>query len=560
MHRLCIMNEAIMSEAPQRLTVEDVRKLSLPLGTRVVAGEGLLLSRPVAWTTVIYPSDAVNSKTLQNDELILVAPRENGAGKQTTDVDVVRWASENKASAVVLSDTPSPNAIAEANAYGIPVMTLPNGSRIRMVEKAVVSLLVDHKGQIERRGTQIYRQLTQISSRNEGMPELINEMARLTNKAVVIQDKRLQILYSSVQPQFVAYWEEVENFLRKVDNLPVDMQDRHRVTEIESPVLMQSLPTPGMARLVSPIITKDVGRGYLSIIGRDNDLDDIDSLVAEHGAAACALEMAKAKAISDTEKRLRGTFLDRLLIGDVSQQEALRQGERFEHNMLETHVAVVLAWQGDKTPSLRRLETIINNVVSVQHAAALVWQRERENEVLVFHATDDKDPVSTSMRLAKLFTSEIQRQYPGAKVALGVGQAAHDISAWRSSYRDAVQALDLAMRLQTDTPLYIGDLGVYQLILGLSDREKLLSFCERTLGPLLDYDMRQHADLIKTLEAFFACHGNLSQTADMLIVHRNTLLYRMNRINEIAQIDLDRPEIRLALHLALTVRRLLTLN
>lgn len=560
MHRLCIMNEATMSEAPQRLTVEDVRKLSLPLGTRVVAGEGLLLSRPVSWTTVIYPSDAVNSKALQNDELILVAPRENGAGKQTTDVDVVRWASENKASAVVLSDTPSPNAIAEANAYGIPVMTLPNGSRIRMVEKAVVSLLVDHKGQIERRGTQIYRQLTQISSRNEGMPELINEMARLTNKAVVIQDKRLQILYSSVQPQFVAYWEEVENFLRKVDNLPVDMQDRHRVTEIESPVLMQSLPTPGMARLVSPIITKDVGRGYLSIIGRDNDLDDIDSLVAEHGAAACALEMAKAKAISDTEKRLRGTFLDRLLIGDVSQQEALRQGERFEHNMLETHVAVVLAWQGDKTPSLRRLETIINNVVSVQHAAALVWQRERENEVLVFHANEDKDPVTASMRLAKLFTSEIQRQYPGAKVALGVGQAAHDISAWRSSYRDAVQALDLAMRLQTDTPLYIGDLGVYQLILGLSDREKLLSFCERTLGPLLDYDMRQHADLIKTLEAFFACHGNLSQTADMLIVHRNTLLYRMNRINEIAQIDLDRPEIRLALHLALTVRRLLTLN
>ncbi len=548
-----------MTEAAQRLTVEDVRKLALPLGTRVVAGEGLLLSHVVTWTSVIYPNESTSSKAIQHDELILVAPRESPT-RQTNDVDVVRWASEVKASAVVLSDTPSPTAIAEANAYGIPVMALPVGSRIRMVEKAVVSLLVDHKGQIERRGTQIYRQLTQISSRNEGMAELISEMARLTNKAVVIQDKRLQILYSSVQPQFVAYWEEIENFLRKLDNLPVEMQDRHRVTEIEDAVLMQSLPTPGMARLVSPVVTKDIGRGYLSIIGRDNDLDDIDSLVAEHGAAACALEMAKAKAISDTEKRLRGTFLDRLLIGDVSQQEAIRQGERFEHDMLKTHVAVVLAWQGDKTPSLRRLETIINSVVSTQHTEALVWQRERENEVLVFHANDEKDPVNNAMRLAKLFTQEIQRQYPGAKVALGLGQAAHDISAWRTSYRDAVQALDLAMRLQTDTPLYIGDLGVYQLILSLSDREKLLAFCERTLGPLLEYDMRQHADLIKTLEAFFTCHGNLSQTADMLIVHRNTLLYRMNRINEIAQIDLNRPEIRLALHLALTVRRLLTLN
>jgi purine catabolism regulator len=547
-------------ETSHRVTVEDVRKLALPLGTRVVAGDGLL-NRLVAWTTVIYPGDGISSKVLQSDEIILVAPNNSDEdARNISDVEIVRWACDHQAAAIVMAASPSPTAIAEANAYGIPVLVLPSGTRIRMVEKQVVSLLVDRKGQIERRGTQIYRQLTQISSRNEGMPELIGTMARLTNKAVVLQDKRLQILYSSVQPQFVAYWEQIESFLRKLDNLPVEMQDRYRVVEIENPVLMQSLPTPGLARLVSPIITKDIGRGYLSIIGRDNDLDDIDLLVAEHGAAACALEMAKAKAISDTEKRLRGTFLDRLLIGDVSQQEAVRQGERFEHDMLRTHVAIVLAWQGEKTPSLRRLETIINSVVASQRASALIWQREREQEVLVFHAVDEKEPVNASLKLAKLFSLEIGRQSPGARVAIGLGQPARDITQWRSSYRDAVQALDLAVRLQTDTPLYIGDLGVYQLILSLSDRDKLINFYEKTLGPLLEYDVRQHADLLKTLEAFFACHGNLSQTAEMLIVHRNTLLYRMNRINEIAQIDLDRPEIRLALHLALTIRRLLALN
>ncbi|NWF68705.1 MAG: helix-turn-helix domain-containing protein [Chloroflexi bacterium] len=547
------------STPTNRITVEDVRKLALPLGTRVVAGDGLL-NRQVTWTTVIYPEDSTASKSLQRGEMVLVAPHEGHNPRATTDVDVVRWAFDLHGAAVVLSETASPTAIAEANAYGIPVLTLPGGSRVRLVEKAIVSLLVDRKGQFERRGTQIYRQLTQISTRNEGMAELISAMARLTNKAVVIQDKRLGILYSTVQPQFIAYWEELENFLRKFDNLPVEIQDRHRVNEIDNPVLMQALPTPGIARLVSPVVTKDIGRGYLSIIGQDIDLDDIDMLVAEHGAAACALEMAKAKAISDTEKRLRGTFLDRLLIGDVSQQEAIRQGERFEHDMTQTHVAVVLRWQGDKAPSLRRLETLVNGVVSTEHSKALVWQREREQEVLVFHASDPKDPIDTSMRLAQRFSSEIQRQYPNNKVAVGLGQPAREIGAWRGSYRDAVQALELAARLQTDTPLYIGDLGVYQLILSLADREKLLNFCERTLGALLEYDMRQHADLIKTLEAFFACHGNLSQTAEMLIVHRNTLLYRMNRINEIAEIDLNRPETRLALHLALTVRRLLALN
>ncbi len=548
-----------MADVNNSITVEDVRKLALPLGTRVVAGDGLL-NRPVSWATVIYPDSKTASKSIQRGEIVMLSAPENNAPRMTSDVDVVRWASDMQASAVILSENASPTAVAEANAFGMPVMILPGGSRIRMVEKAVVSLLVDRKGQLERRATQIYKQLTQISSRNEGMAELVNAMARLTNKGVVVQDKRLRIIESAVQPQFIGNWDDVEQFLKNIYNLPIEIQDRHRVVEIENPVLLQSLPTPGLARFVSPIITKNIGRGYLSIIGRDTDLDDIDLLVAEHGAAACALEMAKAKAISDTEKRLRGTFLDRLLIGDVSQQEAIRQGERFEHDMLQTHLAVVLAWQGDKSPSNRRLETLVNGVVASQHASALVWQRERENELLVFHATDPKDPVEASMKLAKSFTAEVQRQYSGARVAVGLGQAARDIASWRNSYRDAVQALELATRLHTDTPLYIGDLGVYQLILSLSDREKLLAFCDKTLGTLEEYDHRQNADLIKTLEAFFACHGNLSQTAEMLIVHRNTLLYRMNRINEIAQIDLNRPEIRLALHLGLTIRRLLALN
>jgi purine catabolism regulator len=548
-----------MSNSDSTITVEDIRKLALPLGTRVLTGDGLL-NRAATWTTVIYPDDRLTNKALQPGELVLVAPHEGKTQPISSDVDIIRWAADQKAPAIVFTTALSPAAIAEAKADGIPVLLLPTGSRVRMVEKTIVSLMVDRKGQLERRGTQIYRQLTQISSRNEGMSELINAMARLTNKAVVIQDKRLRITEHTLQPQFVAVWDDIEQFLKKVDNLPIEMQDRHRVHEIDSPAQMQSLPIPGIARLVAPVVTSGVGRGYLSIIGHENEIDDIDLLVTEHGAAACALEMAKLKAVSETEKRLRGTFLDRLLIGDVSQQEAVRQGERFEHDMTRTHVAVVLSWRGDNPPSIRRLETTINSTVEGQRISALVWQREKEREVVVFHATDHLNPIDTSLRLANLLSKEISRQYFGTKIAIGLGQPARDVSAWRSSYRDAVQAMELAIRLQTDTPLYIGDLGVYQLILSLSDKEKLQDFCQTILGKLTEYDLRQNADLIKTLEAFFNCHGNLSQTAEVLIVHRNTLLYRMNRINEIAEIDLNRPETRLALHLALTIQRLLDLS
>ena len=542
----------------QDISVEEIRKLALPLSTHIVSGEGML-DRSVTWTTVIHPEDDIGSKVVQKRELILIAPV-NNPPKAHGDTELVQWCAAREVSAVVFCATVSPAGLAEAKACNLPVLSLKRDTRIREVERTIISLLVNRKGQIERRGTQIYRQLTQISTRNEGMDELIASMARLTKKAVIIHDKRLHPLSHKIQPEIAGIWDDIEFFLKKQDNLPVEFHDRHRVVDVDPPVLMQALPISGMARLVAPIIANNVGRGYLSIIGRDSDLDEIDQLVCEHGAAACALEMAKQKAVNETEKRLRGTFLDRLLLGDVSQQEAIRQGERFNHDMTQTHLAFVLSWRGEHRLSLRRLETTVNTIIADRQTSALVWTRENEGEVVVFHATDHGNPIDHSMELSNAFSKETKRKFPQSRVAIGLGQVARDINGWRSSYRDAVQAMELAERLQTDLPLFIGDLGVYQLILSLSDKDKLGDFCEDTLGRLMEYDMRQNADLIKTLEAFFNCHGNLSQTAETLIVHRNTLLYRMNRINDIAGIDLNRPETRLALHLALTIRRLLALS
>ena len=539
------------------LTVEEIRKLALPLSTHILSGEGLL-DRAITWTTVIYPEDDIASKSVQRRELILIAPLSNPP-KAHSDTELIQWAQRVGASAVAFCGTVSATALAEAKSLNMPVMSLSDDVRVRDVEKTIISLIVNRKSQIDRRGTQIYRQLTQISSRNEGMNELIGAMARLTKKTVIVQDKRLHAISHKLQPNLIGIWEDVEYFLKKQDNLPVELHDRHRVVDVDPPVLMQALPLSGVARLVAPIVTKSIGRGYLSIIGLESDLDEVDQLVCEHGAAACALEMAKQKAVSETEKRLRGTFLDRLLLGDVTQQEAVRQGERFHHSMTQTHVAFVLSWSGADQHSLRRLETLVNSMIAAQEASALVWIREKEGEVVVFHATDDTDPIDHSLSLSNAFSEEVRRQYPQNRVVIGLGQVARDVNAWRSSYRDAVQAKELAQRLQTDIPLFIGDLGVYQLILNLSDRDRLGDFCESTLGLLTEYDLRQNADLIRTLEAFFNCHGNLSQTAEALIVHRNTLLYRINRINEIAGIDLNRPETRLALHLALTIRRLLAL-
>ena len=98
-----------------------------------------------------------------------------------------------------------------------------------------------------------------------------------------------------------------------------------------------------------------------------------------------------------------------------------------------------------------------------------------------------------------------------------------------------------------------GDLGVYRLIFaaeGLPGAERPLW---QSLGELLAYDRQNNADLVSTLDAFFAANGSPKEAAERLGVHRNTVLYRLDRIRDITGYDLDDAGLRMRLQLALHI-------
>jgi hypothetical protein len=94
------------------------------------------------------------------------------------------------------------------------------------------------------------------------------------------------------------------------------------------------------------------------------------------------------------------------------------------------------------------------------------------------------------------------------------------------------------------------------LLFPLRDSPELHAFYAEYLGALESYDARHGTELIRTLEGFFAHHGNHVRAADALHLHRNTLLYRLARIQSISGLDLDDAEVRLAVQVALRLRPL----
>ncbi len=145
---------------------------------------------------------------------------------------------------------------------------------------------------------------------------------------------------------------------------------------------------------------------------------------------------------------------------------------------------------------------------------------------------------------------------PQGKIHIGIGSTRSSLPEWLQSQQQAWESLRVNRKWGTSAVTHFEDLGLYQFLSSLRTFPETEHFVQTTLKDVQEYDATHHAELLDTLNAYFVCHGNISQTAALLQVHRNTLTYRLNRITEIMYIDLDDPDVRFGLQLALKLLNL----
>jgi purine catabolism regulator len=425
------------------------------------------------------------------------------------------------------------------------------GADIRAAHQALIRGLLAQKSILLERGAAIQTRLTQIAARGEGLTGLAAAMREMTQHGILVQDKRLSPLASSPSTALRSIWDDLLGQLADFSALPEMLRDRRRAGETPT-ITIDALPG-GLERAVVPIVVGDVARGYLSAIGMAGELDQTDRMVIEQGAQVCAIEMARAKAVRETEKRLHGDLLSALLHQNLSARDAHLWALNMGLDLDQQHTAMRLAWEGS-APTLRRLETLVNGEIARVGLPAIV--SSLSGEVICFcQAQRETGRPARTIALAQTVIDLAGKEYPEAVIRCGVGTPAGDLGAWQFSFRQAGQALDMARRLGERKPLYYMDLSVYRLLLQFEDHPDLRSFLQETLGPILRHENSD--ELLATLEEFFAHNGNLSQTSEALFIHRNTLTYRMERLASVAQLDLENPDTRLAVQLALCIRRML---
>ena len=142
------------------------------------------------------------------------------------------------------------------------------------------------------------------------------------------------------------------------------------------------------------------------------------------------------------------------------------------------------------------------------------------------------------------------------KVSIGIGSLVDNIKDISKSYREAQAALEVGRVFDTDkSVISYENLGIGRLIYQLPT-----TLCEMFLNEVFKKGSIEALDreTLSTIQCFFANNLNVSETSRKMFVHRNTLVYRLDKIKKLTGLDLREFDNAITFKVALMVRSYLS--
>jgi DNA-binding PucR family transcriptional regulator len=298
-------------------------------------------------------------------------------------------------------------------------------------------------------------------------------------------------------------------------------------------------PARDDGRLFSVVRSRGDVLGVLLLFDPDGRAGTLDSFTIDYAATVLALELSHRRELAQAELRRRRDLIEDLLTG-TDNESAYERGEALQHNLRCPHCVAVLRWE--------------NTDSDLVDKAAAHWAKRTGRDCLVTcrHAT------TILVSAGELDHTDLHRAISadvGSKRgSIGLGSLVDAPSALPRSLSEAQRALKIKQACPTPYgSRRFEDLGVYRILDSGEGRPEVRTFVQEWLGALLDYDRTKGAELVKTLAHYLDCGGNYDLTAKSLQIHRSTLRYRLARIRDITDRDLQDVDTRLNLHLATRV-------
>jgi purine catabolism regulator len=473
-----------------------------------------------------------------------------------------------------IPDVPAEMA-GEADRHSLPLFTIPQDVPWPDLMAPLLERIINAEHWRLKRSMDIHRRFTELVLDGKGANEICRTLSELLGSAVVVEDTTFHLLAHAGgtgdphrretiarhgTPQHVLFDPKIQAILRDVR--------AHR-----GPRKVPALPHLGMSRerIIAPIIAANQVLGTISIVDPPPDNEELAFMAVEQAAIVLALALTRDREVAEVEGRVRGELLEDLIHGTYGDEPAAqRRARHLGYPMSGLHVLMLTdvddfagflrsrslteeLIQGLKRDLLRRVSAVVRSA----YPRALLGARS-DSVMALLPLAGEGDVQARLQRLGADVQAAIAEWNPGFTVSAGFSGGVERLDAVAAAYREVKAVLESLARFgRHGQVVTLAELGLTGLLAAVDDA-RLVEFVQRNLGRVAEHDRARGGALLETLKAYLE-EGEQQAAARRLQVHPNTLRYRLDRIREISGADLDDPETRLNLSVALRVHGLLGL-
>ncbi|MEV6167003.1 GAF domain-containing protein [Streptomyces sp. NPDC051954] len=287
-------------------------------------------------------------------------------------------------------------------------------------------------------------------------------------------------------------------------------------------------------------------------------LDPVDQRTLERAAMVTSLLLLARRSASEAEQRVRGELLDDLLDARDRDPRLLRErAERLHADLDAAHVVLAARLDGvaadadQEAAARRRLWSAASHLAATRHGLAAA----RDGGTVLLLPLDQGDTATELARRTAVHLGTAVHEAVTVGASAPVADLAARPDAVAAAYEEGRRCLD-ALRLlgRHGDGSAAEDFGFLGLL--LAGGRDIAGFVDHTIGQVVAYDERRGTDLLRTLDAYFACGMSPARTKDDLHVHVNTVAQRLERVGRLLGDDWQSPARALEIQLALRLHRL----
>jgi DNA-binding PucR family transcriptional regulator len=283
-------------------------------------------------------------------------------------------------------------------------------------------------------------------------------------------------------------------------------------------------------------------------------------------------EVSNAIILKKLEKSSADNLLEGILFGSLEEEDFIRNAKHYDYDSSDVHRILQINFdnlptyvESNEATSNREASSILNELQNIVYdtftkSNQKLITMQKNNSIILMLKANELDTKLITYFLGNV-EKRIQNKFPSFIFKVGIGNTYNKIKDMQKSHKEAEKAIKIANCDNTPfQAVFYEQPSIYNLLLNIEDKSLFHTFTNSIIDPLLQYDKINKSDLFFTLENYLEENCNIISTSNKLFVHKNTLKYRIQKIEKILDCDLNDLNACTNLNLAMKMYKLLQIK